>query len=154
MAWPRLATFLPVVFALAACGGGSSNSAKSNAAGAATTAGSTGRQVTAVETEYHIQLSTTSLQPGLTTFVAMNKGKVAHSLEVDGPGVSDKRVTGTVAPGSSMQLTVTLRKGSYEIYCPVDGHKGLGMDLHVTVGGGTATGAKPSTTTTKTGKGY
>lgn len=33
---------------------------------------------------------------------------------------------------------MTLRNGSYELYCPVDGHKGLGMDVRVTVGGGAA----------------
>ncbi len=56
-----------------------------------------------------------------------------HALEIDGPGVSDK-ASDTVSPGSSTSLTVTLRKGSYELYCPVDGHKDLGMDTTITVG--------------------
>jgi len=88
-----------------------------------------------METEYKIVLSQTTLSPGKTTFVAVNKGHTAHSLEVDGPGVSNQRIPGTIPPGSSKTLTVTLQKGSYEIFCPVDSHKQLGMVVHVTVGG-------------------
>ena len=31
-------------------------------------------------------------------------------------------------------LTVDLKKGNYEFYCPVDGHKAAGMKGTVTVG--------------------
>ena len=120
---------LLAAFALAGCGG--SKSSSGGVAGATTSLGQT---VVATESEYRIQLSTMSLAPGRTTFVATNKGEVAHSLEIDGPGVEDKRVIGTISPGSSKRITVTLRTGRYEIYCPVDGHKRLGMDLHVKVG--------------------
>jgi uncharacterized cupredoxin-like copper-binding protein len=142
-----------VVFALAACGGGSSRSGAGTGGVAGTTAQVSGRQVVATETEYKISLSTTHLVPGRTTFVAMNKGHVSHSLEINGPGVSHQRIAGTVSPGSSKRLTVTLQKGSYEIYCPVDGHKNLGMDLHVTVGGAStgSTGGMMHGGTTTTG---
>ena len=139
------------VLALAACGGGGKSS--SGAGGVAgTTATLSGQQVVATESEYRIQLSTMHLRPGPTTFVAMNKGHVAHSLEIDGPGVSDTRITGTIPPGSSKRLTVTLRTGSYEVYCPVDSHKKLGMLVKVTVSGagrassGTSTGSTATTT--------
>jgi len=142
------AALLPVMFTLAACGGGSSSSHKMNSAsGAPKTTQGAGNQITATETEYHIQLSQMTLQPGATTFVAVNKGKVGHSLEINGPGVSNQRIAGTVSPGSSKPLTVTLQAGSYEIFCPIDGHKGLGMDVHITVGGGGSAGA----TTTNSG---
>ena len=100
---------------------------------AGTTSARTGaKRVTATESEYKIVLSQTSLTAGTYIFVAVNKGKIVHSLAVNGPGVARKR-TGTIAPGTSKTLTVTLRKGSYDIYCPVDGHKALGMDRKVTV---------------------
>ena len=147
--------FLVVAFLLAACGGGKSGSGTGGVAASSTSTGGAGRHVTAVETEYKITLSTTSLQPGATTFVAMNKGHLSHSLEIDGPGVSDQRIAGTISPGSSKQLTVTLQKGTYEIYCPVDSHKSLGMDIHVTVGsagaGGTQGTGSTSTNSTTTG---
>ena len=139
-------------FLVAACAGGGKSSSAGGVAGTTSTLG--GRQVIATESEYKIQLSTTALTPGRTTFVAMNKGKVAHSLEIDGPGVSDKRILGTITPGSSKRITVMLQKGRYEIYCPVDGHKQLGMDLHVQVGGGAKTSGGAATTTTSSGNGY
>jgi uncharacterized cupredoxin-like copper-binding protein len=85
----------------------------------------------------------------------MNKGHLSHSLEIDGPGVSDQRIPGTISPGSSKQLTVTLQKGTYEIYCPVDSHKSLGMLIHVTVGSGGAGGSQGtgSTSTNSTTNG-
>jgi uncharacterized cupredoxin-like copper-binding protein len=122
---------LPV--AVAACGGGGGGTAaKSGVAGASVHA------VTVKESEYKLQLSTTKLGAGTYRFTARNVGKIPHALEIDGPGVSDMRTPGTIAPGSSKTLTVTLKKGSYEIYCPVPGHKAMGMDMHVTVGGAAA----------------
>lgn len=155
--WRRIVSSAPllvVVGALAACGGGggTSGAGGGGVAGASTALTGNGKQVMATETDFKIQLSGASLQPGSTTFVVVNKGKVAHSLEVNGPGVSDMRIPGTIAPGSSKRLTVTLQKGSYEIYCPVDGHKGLGMDLHVTVGG-SANGSMSGSGTTSTSSG-
>jgi plastocyanin len=149
-----VAPLVGVALAGAACGGG-----KSSTGGVAgTTATLAGRHVGVKLSEYHIQLSTSSLVPGRTSFVAANKGKIAHSLEIDGPGVSDRRIVGTIAPGSSKALTVTLQKGRYEIYCPVDGHKQLGMDVHVSVGGtaGGKSGGGTATTNTMTtsGNGY
>jgi plastocyanin len=150
--WRRAVSIAPLLaaaMALTACG---TRSHASGVAGAST-AVTTGQQVTATETEFKIQLSTTTLKPGATTIVAENKGHVAHSLEINGPGVSDQRIQGTIPPGSSMQLHVVLQNGSYEIFCPIAGHKNLGMDVHVTVGsgggmngggGGTTTGSTPS----------
>jgi plastocyanin len=134
-----------VALLTAACGGsggstpsGSSSggSAPATTAGSGQAAGSTsGTQVTATLTEYHIALSTNTFAPGSYTFVTKNAGQVGHALEIDGPGVSDQRTPGDLAPGDSANLTVTLSAGSYDLFCPVPGHKGLGMDVKITVGG-------------------
>jgi uncharacterized cupredoxin-like copper-binding protein len=87
--------------------------------------------VTAVETEFKIALSRTSFNPGTVTFVVSNKGTATHALVVDGPGVN--KTTDDLDAGSSGRLTVTLAKGSYDIYCPIGNHKMLGMDVHITV---------------------
>jgi plastocyanin len=144
---------LLVALTLSACGSGSS-SGSGGVAGTTSSVG--GRHVVVTETEYKLQLSTMHLQPGRTTFVAVNKGHVGHSLEIDGPGVEDERIAGTIMPGSSKRISVTLRKGSYELYCPIDAHKGLGMEVHVGVGGATTSGQTPGgmTTTTGGGNGY
>ncbi len=76
-----------------------------------------------------------------------------HSLEIDGPGVADQRIPGVVAAGQSATLTVTLRGGSYDIYCPVGNHKAMGMDTHITVGGSPAATTTPAAPTSTSGSG-
>ncbi|MEV0742286.1 plastocyanin/azurin family copper-binding protein [Streptomyces sp. NPDC050549] len=116
---------------LAGCSsGGSSQSGGS--ASASTTKTASGTQVTVTESEYALKLSQSSFAPGTYTFTADNAGKVTHALEIDGPGVSDVK-TKNLGGGQQAALTVTLKKGTYELYCPVDGHKGLGMDQHIQV---------------------
>jgi uncharacterized cupredoxin-like copper-binding protein len=40
---------------------------------------------------------------------------------------------GDVAPGQSGTLTVNLKPGKYEFYCPISNHKMLGMEGEITV---------------------
>ncbi len=95
------------------------------AAGGATT-------VTATETEFHIALSTMTYHPGAYTFKAVDSGSATHNLIINGPGVSGTK-TSLLSPGQSGTVTVTLQKGSYELYCGVPGHKAQGMDVDITV---------------------
>ncbi|KUN88196.1 hypothetical protein AQJ66_07510 [Streptomyces bungoensis] len=89
--------------------------------------------MTVTETDYALKLSRTSLPPGTCTFVSADHGKITHALSIDGPGVADAG-TKNIASGGQDTLTVTLEKGTYDVYCPVDGHEQLGMDQHVKVG--------------------
>jgi plastocyanin len=90
--------------------------------------------VKAIETDFHIALSKKSFSPGTYTFVAVNKGKTTHALAITGPGLKNAD-TADISPGQSVKLTVTFKKGKYDIYCPVPGHKMLGMNENVTVKG-------------------
>ena len=110
----------------------SATSSRAATSAAPAGSGSTGTVVTANESEFKISLSSTTFTPGRYTFIAKNVGQTAHALEIDGPGVSDRK-TPTISPGASTPVTVALQKGSYEVYCPVDSHKAMGMDLHITV---------------------
>ncbi|HKN44065.1 MAG TPA: plastocyanin/azurin family copper-binding protein [Propionibacteriaceae bacterium] len=124
----RLAPGLVAVAALlamAGCGGGSTSSAPSTA----TTSGSS---VAVTESEYSITLPSNTMKVGSYTFKVTNKGQFAHNLTVDGPGVKDK-ATPTLSPGSSGDVTVNLRQGTYEFYCSIDSHKDKGMDDKVQV---------------------
>lgn len=100
-----------------------------------------GNQVVVKMTDFHLALSQPDFTPGTYTFVAVNAGQAVHTIEIDGPGVSDQRIPAVVQPGQSASLTVTLQAGTYEVYCPVDDHKAMGMDTHFTVGGGGGTGS-------------
>jgi uncharacterized cupredoxin-like copper-binding protein len=82
-------------------------------------------------TEYQISMPTT-LQAGPTTFTVSNTGAETHGFEVEGQGIEEE-LEGELQPGDSGTLEVNLEPGTYTIYCPVNGHRGLGMELSVTV---------------------
>ena len=54
-----------------------------------------------------------------------------HGIAIEGNGVDSDGPT--VSPGGTSSVTVTLKKGSYEYYCPVPGHKQAGMVGTLTV---------------------
>jgi uncharacterized cupredoxin-like copper-binding protein len=80
-------------------------------------------------------------KPGPYAFKAENKGSAEHSLEIDGKGVRSKgsevgeaKLEQTLNPGQSGVLTVTFQEpGTYEMYCPVIGHRLAGMKGEVVV---------------------
>ena len=125
-----------VVVVVAALTGGCGGSKKtSSTTTPASSGGTVVKTVTVHETEYKLTPNSISLpKAGTYVFKGVNDGTTAHALAVEGNGVD---VDGAeISPGSSGTLKVTLpKKGSYQIYCPVDGHKGLGMKGNVTVGG-------------------
>jgi uncharacterized cupredoxin-like copper-binding protein len=90
--------------------------------------------VVATETDFHIALSKKTFSPGRYTFVAKNKGQTTHGIMVTGPGLSNA-MSKLIQPGQSTKLTVTLKKGRYDLYCQVPGHKQLGMNVGLTVRG-------------------
>ena len=117
---------------LAACSSGGGGQTKGSASSAASKAGS-GTRVTVTETEYALKLSQSSFTPGTYTFVSDNAGKLTHALSIDGPGVQDAK-TKNIQGGQHATLTVTLKKGKYDLYCPIPGHKQLGMNQPIQVG--------------------
>ncbi len=118
-----------IVLLVAGCGGGAKDSS-ANQGGPSPTA--VGTSVSVTETDFHIALSGSALKAGEYTFNVKNAGQSTHALEVEGPGVQDAK-TGTIQPGDSEALTVTLQHGSYKFWCPVDGHADLGMKMTVSV---------------------
>jgi uncharacterized cupredoxin-like copper-binding protein len=75
-----------------------------------------------------------SLPAGPTTFQVTNNGTIEHSFEIEGQGIEQK-LDHNLKPGETMTLQVDLKPGSYDAYCPVDGHRGQGMEVKLTVTG-------------------
>jgi uncharacterized cupredoxin-like copper-binding protein len=123
-------------------GGGGYGSSSSSAATKSGASGGVIKTVLIKETEFKLSPSSVTLsKPGTYTFKAENKGSTQHSLEIEGKGVKSEGGEGGEAnlkqvlnPGQSGVLTVTfLRPGTYEMYCPVDGHEQEGMKGEVVV---------------------
>ncbi|MGH3368483.1 MAG: cupredoxin domain-containing protein [Nocardioidaceae bacterium] len=111
------------------CGG---DDDKTASGGSSPSAG--GQTVSVSETDYQLDPSDPTVQPGTVSFRVTNGGGVAHNLEVEGPE-GEEELEQDIGPGESDTLTVDLSKpGRYEFYCPVDGHKQAGMKGTLTVG--------------------
>jgi uncharacterized cupredoxin-like copper-binding protein len=84
------------------------------------------------ETEFELQPAEITLdKPGTYVFKAVNSGDTVHALEVEGEGIEEE--TEEIEPGQSAELKVKLEAGTYELYCPVDGHAEEGMEGKLTV---------------------
>jgi len=77
--------------------------------------------------EYRITPPSLSLDAGIYTFSAINDGTISHALELTGNGIDGHTPDLAFAPGHSEGFTVTLKPGTYQFFCPIDGHRGLGM---------------------------
>ena len=126
---------LAVTLVFAGCGGddnGGGSSKKSKAsAPASKPASSGGAAVTETATDFKFDKTAPTAKSGTVSFTIKNDGQTTHALEVEGPKGESK--TGNVSPGQSKTIKAKLPPGKYEFYCPVDGHKKLGMKGEVTV---------------------
>ena len=91
--------------------------------------------VSAKLSEWKVELSQGTIPAGSVTFSVTNAGTIPHAFEVEGEGVEQE--TTVIQPGSSATLQLTLKPGTYDVYCPVgeDSHKHLGMETHLKVVG-------------------
>jgi uncharacterized cupredoxin-like copper-binding protein len=134
-----LATGALVAIPLAGCGGGDDNGGDGTAAESGSNAGSTaaatgpGGTVDLSGTDFKFSPSDPKVKSGAVTFVLKNDGQAPHSLEIEDVNGEDKELEGDVAPGQSGTLKVDLQPGTYEFYCPVDGHRDMGMTGEITV---------------------
>lgn len=89
--------------------------------------------VSAKLSEWKVELSQLSVSAGVVTFTVTNEGSIPHAFEVEGQGI--EKETEVIQPGASVTLKLTLKAGTYDVYCPVggDSHKRMGMETHLKV---------------------
>ena len=136
---------IAVAAVVAGCGGGDDNNASTSTSTTQSTSTSTTPTTPAAGVASTLKLSadpggalkftTESLQAkaGKVTLVMDNPSSsgVPHAVAVEGNGVDKDGQT--VSPGGKSSVTVDLKPGKYEFYCPVDGHKAAGMEGTLTV---------------------
>jgi plastocyanin len=132
------ATIIAVALAavlIAGCGGGGDESAATPTPEATQQSSSGGGGATVkvsapADGSLKFDQSTLSAKAGKVTFKFANPSSVPHGFEVEGHGVEEETKTIT---GGDASVTVDLKPGKYEYYCPVDGHKAAGMKGTLTV---------------------
>ena len=162
----RRAWILFPVLLLAGCGGSSNSSSEDTQTG-----GNVIRTIQISEKEYSLTPSTVNLsKTGTYEFAVKNVGQITHAFNVEAGEGGDEAESGDIAPGETKTVRFTFSgDGSFEMYCPVPGHKDKGMKGTVVVGNaagsaGTTTNGETETdddggmttgqTTTSSGPGY
>lgn len=84
-------------------------------------------------TQWKVQVTRDTVQAGSVTFRIKNTGEMAHALYVLGPGV--EKGSRDIPAGQEAVLTVTVKEGTYELYCPLSdlSHKMAGMTRQLVV---------------------
>lgn len=128
----RLLAVLPLVVVTLACGGPTADNV--NASAGTPPPGVSGQSISIKETEYTLSPSTLTLKPGTYTVTTTNVGQFPHDLHIataaDGAEVGGSTI---VTAGHSAQFTVTLKPGTYAMWCSVNAHRSLGMEGTITV---------------------
>ena len=82
-------------------------------------------KLSASKSKLAFNVTTIRAKKGSVTLSMSNPSGLPHAIAIKGHG---KNVKGkTVNKGGTSRVTVTLKKGTYTFYCPVDGHAAAGM---------------------------
>jgi plastocyanin len=110
--------------------GGTGTSSESSSS-SSSSGGATALTVTADPTgEIKWDKTSLSAKAGKVTLKLVNDSSVPHAIEVEGNGVEEETKIVTKA---NADVTVDLKPGKYEYYCPVGNHRQLGRTGTLTV---------------------
>jgi uncharacterized cupredoxin-like copper-binding protein len=138
-----LVSFALAALVLAACGSSDDNSSsstkttatKKQTAAAPSSGGGSSLKFTAEESSgFKFDKKTATAKAGTVTLTMDNPSANSspHAIAVEGNGVDKDGPQVQPGQGTS-KISVKLKPGKYEFYCPVDGHKQAGMKGTLTV---------------------
>ena len=128
---PTLLAVLALV--LAGCGSDNKNAGSGSGSTSSSSSSGGGEQLAlAAPADGSIKFDKTSLEAkaGKVTINFDNPSSTPHAVEVEGNGVEEETDTVT---NSKASVTVDLKPGKYEFYCPVGSHRQQGMEGTLTV---------------------
>ena len=129
----KLLLLIPVALLISGCGGTSGGTNDPNQGHLGEKAGLVGTTMTFILKDFTITPSNVTLpKAGKYTIVIYNEGSQLHNLEIEGNGL--KAEGKEIGFGKKQTFTADFKKaGSYDMFCPVPGHKELGMTGTITV---------------------
>jgi uncharacterized cupredoxin-like copper-binding protein len=130
----KLLLLIPLALVLSACGGTSGGTNSPNQGHLGEVAGLKGTTLTLILKDFTITPQNVTLpKTGAYTIVIWNEGSQLHSLKIEGNGLSAKAKEINFGEKASLKVTFP-KSGKYTMYCPVPGHRALGMTGTITVG--------------------
>lgn len=83
--------------------------------------------------EWKVDMARDTVRAGSVTFRVKNEGSMIHGFHVEGQGLDEE--TRQIPTGQSASLTVILKPGTYQLYCPMSdqSHMKAGMVKKITV---------------------
>ena len=69
------------------------------------------------------------MKPGKVKLLIKNEGTIEHNFVIEGTSVDLE----AIPPGSTKEVTVDLKPGTYNVLCTIAGHSEAGMKTTITV---------------------
>lgn len=121
--WFSAVTLLVAVVA-AACGGGGGKQGGGQPSGTPQASA-----VAVTEKEWTIQFASATLKPGTVKLQVKNDGSIEHNFVIEGTSVDLEGIQ----PGTTKEVSVTLKPGTYTVMCTIAGHAEAGMKTTIIV---------------------
>ena len=84
-----------------------------------------GNEVDVALADFTIEIPA-SVDEGVVTFSVTNEGAREHGFKIVGAGLEEE-LDETLQPGRTRELSVALKFGTYDVWCPVGDHRDRGM---------------------------
>ncbi len=114
-----------VAIVITACGGGGGGQPSGSQPSAPGEAAAT---ITVAEKEWVLTPQPATAKAGTVKFVVKNEGTIEHNFVIK---ELNQELAASIQPGTSKEVSTTLKPGTYTLICNIPGHEDAGM--HTTI---------------------